>query len=100
MLVDVMQWIAILACVYVVMSAVSFGMYCWDKRRAHGSQWRTPEKTLLTIDLLGGWPGGLAAQRIFRHKNRKGSYQLRFWAIVALHAGVLGWLFAVEFGLV
>ena len=48
-------------------------------------QWRTPESTLHLLELLGGWPGGLVAQQVFRHKTRKFSYQLTFWCIVGLH---------------
>ncbi|MGV8663884.1 DUF1294 domain-containing protein, partial [Pseudomonas aeruginosa] len=34
---------------------------------------------------LGGWPGALVAQQVFRHKTRKLSFQLVFWGIVLLH---------------
>jgi len=43
---------------------------------------------------LGGWPGALLAQQLFRHKTRKLSYQLLFWAIVLLHQVFwAAWLF-------
>jgi uncharacterized membrane protein YsdA (DUF1294 family) len=76
--------------VYAAMSAVSFGLYGVDKWKAAKRQWRVPEKTLLTVDLLGGWPGGLAGQRVFRHKTSKRSYQAAFWGIVALHVAAWG----------
>ena len=41
------------------------------------------------LELLGGWPGGLIAQQVLRHKTRKLSYQVIFWCIVALHG--LAW---------
>jgi len=31
--------------------------------------------------LLGGWPGAFLAQRRFRHKCSKVSYQVVFWVI-------------------
>jgi uncharacterized membrane protein YsdA (DUF1294 family) len=76
--------------VYAAMSAVSFGLYGVDKWKAAKRQWRVPEKTLLTVDLLCGWPGGLAGQRVFRHKTSKRSYQMAFWGIVVLHVAAWG----------
>lgn len=76
------------ALLYLVlgMSLVSFLAYGWDKRAAQRAGQRTPEATLLGFDLLGGWPGGLFAQRVFRHKTRKVSFQRRYWLAVSLHS--------------
>lgn len=70
---------------YALMSLVSLAAYRLDKARARKGEWRTRENTLLIIDLLGGWPGGLAAQHLFRHKNRKASYQIAFWIVTTLN---------------
>lgn len=75
---------------YALMSVVAVTAYWMDKRRAGTGAWRISEATLHGIELLGGWPGALVAQRVFRHKWRKGSYMLVFWLIVALH--VVGWV--------
>jgi uncharacterized membrane protein YsdA (DUF1294 family) len=75
--------------IYLLMSVVAFAMYWADKRRAGSGGWRISEATLHTIELLGGWPGALAAQRVLRHKWRKTSYMAVFWTIVAAHA--IGW---------
>lgn len=56
--------------------------------QAKAGEWRIPEKGLHAIELLGGWPGALLAQQVFRHKTRKLSYQLWFWLIVAAHQAV------------
>jgi uncharacterized membrane protein YsdA (DUF1294 family) len=56
-----------------------------DKHKAQSSEWRTPEATLHFLELLGGWPGAFVAQRIWRHKTSKGSYQGVFWLIVVVH---------------
>lgn len=71
--------------VYGVMSLFCFIATYRDKRKSMNKQWRTPESTLHLLELLGGWPGGLVAQQVFRHKTRKFSYQLTFWCIVGLH---------------
>lgn len=77
--------------IYLVASLVSFGLYWRDKRQARQAGQRTPEKILHAVELLGGWPGALLAQQIFRHKTRKLSYQVVFWLIVAVHE--VGWLY-------
>lgn len=77
--------------VYLAMSLVTFGLYWRDKHQARREGQRTPEKLLHGAELLGGWPGALLAQQVFRHKTRKVSYQVVFWLIVAAHQ--VGWLY-------
>jgi len=74
--------------IYVVMSLLAFFLYWRDKRQARTNEWRTPEKALHAVELLGGWPGALLAQQAFRHKTRKLSFQLVFWLIVLLHQAI------------
>lgn len=75
---------------YPVMSLLTFALYADDKSRARKGQWRLPEKTLHLCELLGGWLGAFVAQRRLRHKSSKGSYQVVFWVIVAVH--IVFWL--------
>ena len=83
-------------------SIASFLVYWWDKDAAKAKQWRTQEGTLHLIDLLGGWPGALIAQQLFRHKTVKASFQTTFWVTVLLNlAGVAfvvdrGWAQALQ----
>lgn len=85
-----MMWtvLAVYAAGLGVMSLITLGVYAHDKRRARRGGWRVPERTLHTLELLGGWPGGLLARRWLRHKSVKRSFRLRSAAIVLLH--VLG----------
>lgn len=76
---------------YAGMSVAALAVYARDKRAARRGGRRTPEATLHLLELLGGWPGALLAQRWLRHKNAKPGYQAAFWAIVALHLGAWGW---------
>jgi len=80
--------------VYLLASIAAFIAYALDKSAAKNNQWRTPEATLHLFALAGGWPGALAAQKLLRHKTKKQSFQVVFWATVALNCGVLGWLFS------
>lgn len=72
---------------YLLMSLLTFFAYAIDKRRAALNQWRIRERTLHALDFLGGWPGGLAAQRLLRHKTRDTRFLFIFWCTVVLHAG-------------
>ncbi|RRV40114.1 DUF1294 domain-containing protein [Pseudomonas sp. p106] len=71
--------------IYPAVSLVTVLLYWQDKQQARTQAWRTPEKVLHASELLGGWPGALIAQQLYRHKTRKASYQIVFWAIVLLH---------------
>ena len=71
--------------VYLCASLPAFMMYYKDKRAAGAHQTRTPESTLHTLALLGGWPGALLAQGLLRHKTRKMPFQAVFWCTVALN---------------
>jgi uncharacterized membrane protein YsdA (DUF1294 family) len=66
-------------------SLFAFFSYRSDKRRAEAGAWRIPETSLHLTALLGGWPGAFLAQRMFRHKVSKVSFQVTFWAVVLLH---------------
>lgn len=66
------------------MSVFTFFSYRIDKRRAESGEWRVEESALHLTELLGGWPGAFLAQRIYRHKTAKRSFQLGFWAIVLI----------------
>lgn len=70
---------------YPALSLISLLLYWQDKQQARTQVWRTPEKVLHASELLGGWPGALLAQQLFRHKTRKVSYQVVCWAIVLVH---------------
>lgn len=67
------------------MSVAAWVMYRDDKNRAATGRWRVTETELHGLELFGGWPGAFLAQRKYRHKTRKLSYQAMFWAIVFLY---------------
>ncbi|OUE40925.1 hypothetical protein BZY95_13255 [Billgrantia desiderata SP1] len=77
---------------YALLSVITFAMYGIDKAAAGKGRRRIPEATLLFAGLIGGWPGALVAQRLFRHKTRKQPFQVIFWCGVVVNCGVVGWL--------
>lgn len=70
----------------------AFLVYWLDKQLAQSGGRRIPEIKLLFIALMGGWPGAFAAQRIFRHKTRKVSFQTAFWKTVVFHFWLVGFV--------
>ena len=79
-------------------SVMSFVMYAKDKAAAKKSSQRTPESTLHTLALVGGWPGALFAQELLRHKSRKKSFRTVFWVTVFLNVVALIYL-ASDYGI-
>ena len=78
--------------VYIALSLLTFLAYAVDKSAAINGRWRTPEKTLHLLSLAGGWPGGLLAQQLLRHKCSKQSFVAVFWITVAANvAGFFAW---------
>ena len=61
---------------------LSFGQYWFDKVAARRGAYRVSEQQLHTIDLCGGWPAGLLARHLFRHKTKKTSFIIGFWLTV------------------
>ena len=87
---DRLPWLVLVG--YVAASAVTFFTYGWDKSAARAGRWRTSESTLHLMGLAGGWPGGVAAQRFFRHKSRKKEFLAVFWVTAFLNVFGVGYL--------
>lgn len=78
------------AIAYAAMSALTAGVYGWDKLCAKRGWRRVPEMRLHLLALFCGWPGALVAQQVFRHKSSKKSFRAGFFIIVALNLVVVG----------
>jgi uncharacterized membrane protein YsdA (DUF1294 family) len=77
--------------VYITASLASFIAYAIDKSAAERGAWRTRERTLHILAVIGGWPGALVAQTVLRHKSRKVTFRFAFWSTVALNCAALIW---------
>lgn len=82
----------ILPPIYLATSIVALLLYAFDKAAAMNKRWRTSESALLLVGLVGGWPGALIAQGMFRHKSTKPAFLVPFWFSVAANCGALGWI--------
>ena len=71
--------------IYLAVSFITFIVYALDKFAAKAGRWRTPERTLHILALIGGWPGALLARQKLRHKSQKQSFRSVFWLTVAVN---------------
>jgi uncharacterized membrane protein YsdA (DUF1294 family) len=76
---------------YAAMSGLTIFAYAFDKRAAMTRRWRAQEQTLHLFELCGGWPGAWIAQKLFRHKGRRTSFQITFWFCVIMNIAALTW---------
>lgn len=67
---------------FILFNFSTFFVFGYDKYLARKGRQRIPEKTLLSLALMGGSVGAVFAQKIFAHKSRK--YPHRFWVILIL----------------
>lgn len=79
-----------------LVSGLGYGACRDDKNRAQQGGRRRSESSLHFLDLMGAWPGSFLAQRQFRHKTAKASFQRVFRGTILLHEAValdflLGW---------
>lgn len=70
-------------------SLVTFSCFGWDKHLAKRSGQRIPENCLHALAFLGGSPGSLLGQRVFRHKSTKKAFQRIYWVIVGVQILIL-----------
>ena len=71
-----------LAC-WLALNLAAVLVFGYDKAIAGGTRRRVPERTLLTIALIGGSPGALFAMGFFRHKTAKPAFRRAMMVIVA-----------------
>lgn len=69
-----------------VLTLVIYGM---DKMAARKAWRRVPEFTLLMFGVVGGWPGAIAGQQLFRHKTQKQPFKTYFIISVLLSISVM-----------
>jgi uncharacterized membrane protein YsdA (DUF1294 family) len=79
------SWAGVL---YAGASAACFALYAIDKSAARAGRERIPESVLLSLGLVGGWPGAIVAQQVFRHKTAKWTFRVRFWISVVANVGL------------
>ena len=82
-------WLKLYMLMTIAMSAAEFVFYGLDKRAATMDKGRVPERRLLVIAALCGWPGAIISAQIFNHKTVKRSYRTKLLVIIFAHIAVL-----------
>lgn len=72
------------------MSLLAFAMIGYDKWQAGRGGGRVSEANLWLVSAFGGWPGGLAAIILFRHKSAKTWFLLEFIAALLVWITLVG----------
>lgn len=77
-----------LAALFLALNLFVFSIYFLDKQAARDGRRRISERTLLTLALVGGSLGAVAAQQILRHKTRKEPFRSILAGILVLHGAL------------
>ena len=72
-----------------LLNVLTFFAYALDKEAARKGLWRTSEKHLHLLALLGGWPAAWWAQQRLRHKSSKTEFRSVYWATLLLNCAAL-----------
>lgn len=73
----------------LLVNVLTVVVYGGDKMAARKAWRRVPEFTLLMFGLVGGWPGAIVGQQLFRHKTQKQPFKTYFIVSVILNISVL-----------
>ncbi len=78
--------------IIIVSSTYSFLLHGMDKKAAASEQWRVPESKFYLFALIGGWPGSLIGQHVFRNKTQKKKYQNNFMFFIFINVIAVIWV--------
>ena len=83
----------VLLLIYVaVMSLIAFAAFGLDKYKAKTDKWRTPEKTLFLLAIIGGGIGAFLGMQIFRHKTKHQQFVIGIPLIMIVQLALIAWL--------
>ncbi len=71
----------VVAAYILAINIAALCMFVSDKKKAKSKQYRTPEKTLLRVCVLGGAIGGMIGMSIARHKTNVAKFKMTIPAL-------------------
>lgn len=72
---------------FLLANVLTLAIYGIDKTAVRKTWRRVPESTLLVFGVVGGWPGAIVGQQLFRHKTQKQPFKTYF--IVSVIVSIL-----------
>ena len=76
----------------VALNVVTFALWGVDKWKASRGKWRVPEKILLQLAFVGGWPAAWIGAHHFRHKSSKLLFRRKLMVATLLNLAVVAGL--------
>ena len=73
----------------LLVNILTLVVYGVDKMAARKAWRRVPELTLLVFGVVGGWPGAIVGQQLFRHKTQKQPFKTYFIISVILNISAM-----------
>ncbi|WP_411267520.1 DUF1294 domain-containing protein [Asticcacaulis sp. 201] len=83
-----MFWLFALAFLCLI-NLATWHAWAMDKKYALAGKRRIRETTLLWLCAAGGWPLGLLASQVFRHKRSKKAFMHKLYGAAAFHAAIV-----------
>lgn len=81
--------------VYLAASIITAIMFAIDKHLASIHAYRISEKHLILASAACGWPGGLLAMKMVRHKTQKGSFHVMMGLAIIVNIVIVFWLIQI-----
>ena len=69
----------------IILNAITFVLFAWDKLCAIKNWWRVSEKTLLILSGMGGALGGIIGMIATHHKVRKKRFAVGIPLMIIIH---------------
>lgn len=73
---------------YILISAITYAVYAFDRSAMYHNDWRVSEWLLHTLSVLGGWPGALMAQALLKFKTLEQPFRMIFWLTVLINFSI------------
>ncbi len=72
-----------------LISIITFAVFGIDKLKAVKDKWRSPEKVLFLLSIIGGSVGAILGMYTFRHKTKKPAFKFGIPVILIVQIAII-----------